>query len=117
MMMTTLHSIERAQERRNLKTKRAAVKNIQLALERGKRAEDCTSWERAYLQNEARDNSIAIAYNGFCYIVGESRVCVTLYALPSWFGKKKHFNGKERIRDYKKYCKGNGFYNEKYLLN
>jgi hypothetical protein len=30
-----------------------------------------------------------------------------MYDLPAWFGKKKRFNGKERIRDFRKYEKLN----------
>lgn len=103
---TTIHCIERAKERTGT-NERKAYKMISLALERGKTSEDFTSWERDYLQNEAANNCVALAYNGYCYIVNEDGFCITLYKLPSWFGKKKHFNGKERIRDYKKYCKGN----------
>lgn len=48
----TLHSLQRAKERCNLKNPRSAVNNIQRAFARGKRAEDCTSWERTYLSSE-----------------------------------------------------------------
>ena len=109
--MVTLHSIERLKDRRNIKNKKSAVKNIYLAKQRGKRAEDCTSWESDFLSTEAYDDSTAIAYDGYCYIFKDD-VCLTMYELPSWFGKKKHFNGKERIRDYKKYCKNNSSYLE-----
>ena len=110
MMTTTLHSIDRAMERCSLKNQRSAEKNISRAIQRGKRAEDCTSWERSYLSKEAHDNCTAVVYNSFCYIINESGLCVTIYPLPAWFGKKKHFDGKERIRDYKKYCKSNQAY-------
>lgn len=105
--IVTIHGVSRAKERRKVKNVRSAEKNVTMAIQRGKRAEDCTSWERAYLSNEAYDNCVAIAYNNFCYIVNTAGVCVTLYPLPIWFGKKKHFNGKERIRDYKQYCRNN----------
>ena len=108
---STIHSIDRAKERAGI-NERKAEKMISLALERGKKSEDFTSWEKDYLQNEAYDGCIAIAFNGYCYIVNNDGFCVTLYKLPSWFGKKKHYNGKERIRDYKKYCKGNISYCE-----
>ena len=101
----TKHSIDRAMERRNFKNQRAAERNIARAIKNGKRAEDFSSWERSFLLGEARDDCTAIAYNNFCYIVNSQNVCVTLYPLPVWFGKKKRFDGKERIRDYKKYQK------------
>lgn len=100
----TLHSLQRAKERCNLKNPRSAANNIQRALARGKRAEDCTSWERAYLSLEAYDNCSAIAYNNFCYIFNEKSQCVTIHSLPCWFGKKKRFDGKIKIRNYKRYC-------------
>lgn len=102
----TVHSIERAKERAGLSEKRAS-KMIKLAIERGKRAEDFTSWERDYLKGECKGDKTAIAYNNFCYIVDEEGFCVTLYPLPAWFGKKKHFNGKERIRNMKVYSRNN----------
>lgn len=103
--ITTLHGVQRAKERCNLKSIRTAEKQISLALKRGKCAEDCSSWERDYLEREAYDDCIAIAYNNFCYIVNSRGICVTLYPLPSWFGKKKQFNGKERIRNAKQYSR------------
>lgn len=112
-MTATLHGIERVKERCNLKSKRTAEKNINRALQKGKRAEEYTSWERAYLSKEAHGNCTALAYNGFCYILNESGACLTAYALPVWFGKKKHFDGKERIRDYKKYCRGNSVHEDR----
>ena len=102
--MASLHSIDRAKERTGV-NERKAHKMIKRALERGKKAEDYSSWERDYLQGECRENSTAIAYNNFCFIVNEKGICVTLYPLPAWFGKKKHFNGKTRIRNLKVYTR------------
>ncbi len=102
---STLHSIQRAKERCKYKNWRAAENSIRLALTRGKGADDYSSWESNYLRNEGRDRCTAIAYDNFCYIMNEDGRCVTVHALPVWFGKKKRFDGKERIRDYKKYCK------------
>jgi hypothetical protein len=110
--IVTIHGASRAKERCNVKNVRSAEKNVTLAIQRGKRAADCTSWERAYLESEAYDDCIAVAYNNFCYIFNPSGVCVTIYQLPAWFGKKKHFNGKERIRNYKKYCRSNRSFRE-----
>ena len=105
--IVTIHGVSRVKELCNVKNVRSAEKNVTLAVQRGKRAKDCTSWEREYLSKEAYDNCIAIAYNNFCYIINTDGICVTLYPLPAWFGKKKHFDGKERIRNYKQYCRNN----------
>lgn len=105
--IVTVHGARRAKERHNLKNWRSVEKNVQLAIRRGKRAEDCTSWEREFLSTIARDDCTAIAYNNFCYIFSADGACVTLYPLPVWFGKKKAFNGKERIRNYRSYCRHN----------
>ena len=104
----TYHSIERAKERLGYNEK-VAKKQIKRALERGKTADCFSSWEKNYLENESRENTYAIAYNNFCYIVGSDGTCVTMYPLPAWFGKKKHFDGKEKIRNAKAYSRYNSY--------
>ena len=98
------HSIERAKERIGY-NKKSAEKQIDRAISRGKTAEEYTSWEREYLLGECGKETTAIAYNNFCYIISNTGICITLYPLPSWFGKKKHFNGKEKIRNMKSYAR------------
>lgn len=100
--VASYHSVNRAMERCRVKNVRAAEKRIATALQRGKQASEYSSWERSYLMDRASDCT-AIAYNNFCYLVNEDGMCITLYPLPAWFGKKKRFQGKERIRDMKKY--------------
>ena len=102
----TVHSIDRAKERfcNNEKT---AIKNIHLALERGKVAEEFSSKERQYLESVAKGNVTAIAYNNFCYIVNEDGFCVTMYHLPDWFGKKRFYDGKKEIRNPRAYSRNN----------
>ena len=117
MKTVTYHSIDRIMERANLKNEQAAKRNINLALERGKRAEDFSSWEKSYLNNAGHGNCIAVAYNNFCYIISDSGCCIMTYQLPKWFGKKKHFNVKERIRNYKKYYRNNDFLFDEYLYS
>lgn len=107
MMQATSHCNERAMERYNLRNEKAIEKNINRAYTQGKRAEDYSSWERNYLNSKTHDCMVAVVYNGFCYIFNEFGVCVTMYDLPAWFGKKKRFDGKERIRDIRKYDKLN----------
>lgn len=104
--MTTLHSLERAKERMGMNEK-SAIKEIERALERGKTAEEFTSWERNYLSKEAKGDCRAMAYNGYCYIFKSDDTCLTMYRLPVWFGKKKHFDGKKRIKNFKSYSKNN----------
>ena len=102
--IASFHSVERTKERAGLNDK-AAERQIARAMKNGKCAEAFTSWERNYLENEAHDDCFAVAYAGYCYIVNADGFCVTMYALPSWFGKKKRFDGKERIRNPKTYSK------------
>lgn len=103
--ISTLHGAQRVKERRNLKNTRAAEKQFVLALQRSKTADDYASWERNFLLERCKEDRTAIAYNDFCYIFGHNGACITLFPLPDWFGKRKHFDGKQRIRDYKKYTK------------
>ena len=102
--MTTYHGLTRMQERTGF-NESTARRQINRALERGKTAEFFSSWERKFLEQEARNGCKALAYNGFCYIVNADGYCVTAYPLPVWFGKKKRFDGKERIRNPKAYAK------------
>ena len=115
--IVTFHGAQRAKERQNLKNPRSIEKNMQLALQRGKRAEDFSSWERNFLSTEAKNNCTAVAYNNFCYIFSADDACVTLYPLPVWFGKKKRFHGKERIRNYKQYCRNNADFTMREFLS
>lgn len=100
------HSIERMKERAGI-CERQAERRIRQAFRRGKGFEFFASWERRYLQNEGGFNK-AIAFNGFCYIFGADGICITLFPLPIWFGKKKRFDGKVKVRDAKKYFNSYG---------
>lgn len=96
--MVTLHSIQRAHERTRYKGK-AAIRFIENGIERGKTAQEFTQKEREYLESVSHNDCIAKAYNGFCFIITESGICVTLYELPKWFGKRRYYNQKRRIRN------------------
>ena len=102
----TVHSIDRAKERfcNNEKT---ATKNIHLALERGKTADEFTSKERDFLINTAQGDVTALAYNNFCYLVNSEGFCITMYPLPNWFGKKRFYDGKKEIRNPRAYSRNN----------
>lgn len=101
----TIHSVERVCERQNIKSKAKAMRKIQKALERGSGAECFQSWERKYMEEKKKGNCSPIAYDQYCYIVSEDGICVTVFSLPKYFGKRKHFDGKEKIRNVKKYEK------------
>ena len=103
---TTAHGLERAKERMDCSEKKA-IRTIEQAISRGKHAEDFSSKERDFLKRLETNNCIAVAYNKFCYIINELGACVTMYALPTWFGKKRHFVGKERIKNLKAYSRMN----------
>ena len=109
-IITTKHCEERADERRQL-NKKGINRQIQLAYERGKRLEDFhTSAEREYLMRKESNSVKAIVYNGFCYILGEDDVFVTMFLLPEWFGKKHFYQGKEKVRNARKYFRLNSCY-------
>lgn len=100
--MCTIHSIQRANERTRYSGK-SAERFIRNGIVRGKAAEDFSQQESTYLAGLARDNCVAKAYNGYCLIISERGDCVTLYELPEWFGKKRHYDSKALIRNPKRY--------------
>lgn len=101
------HGKERAKERKGIKNQKEIARCVKLALERGKSAEDYKSREKEYLIN--KQNVKAIVYDGFCFLFGVDNTYITLYPLPAWFDNKKRYDGKEKIRNVKKYyrCHGN----------
>ena len=100
-----------------MKNERSAAKNIALALVRGKDASEFSSWERDYLNRICSKDCTALAYNNYCYVVTSEGVCVTMFALPVWFGKKKRFDGKEHIRHCKKYQRNHRSYDYEDLMD
>ncbi len=86
------HSLERAKERAGLNRKRAE-KMMSLARERGIGYEECKwSDDREYLLCKTDSLKVAKAYNGFCFIFDRTnQECVTMFALPKCFGKKKTY--------------------------
>ncbi len=103
--MNSKHSIERAKERAGLNEEQAA-RFIRKASERGKGAEEMPKKERQYMeQKETASNCRTIYYNNYFFIFSLEGTCITLYEAPVWFGKKSHYDGKEKIRDIKKYMR------------
>ena len=91
------HSYERAKERAGLKRKRAE-RMIELARVRGKSYEECSwSMDKRYLYKKSDDETIALAYNGYCFIFSrENQACITIIDLPKRFGRKKTFYSSKR---------------------
>ena len=108
MVTITKHYMDRAKERSNIKNMATIKRNAQLAIERGKKADDFRGRERNYLLKKQDRSCIAIVYNGKCYIVRkDNNVVITCYGLPEWFEKNIFYDGKEMIRDVRKYCRMN----------
>ena len=102
LFFATPHAVKRAKERRGYNAKRA-LNWIKKALERGRDYTFYTARERDYLREEGKGDCFALAYDGFCFILDQRGVCVTLYELPRDFGRKKPYVGKTKIRNDKKY--------------
>lgn len=100
----TLHAWERIDERINLRGS-AAIKFVDCALERGRRAKDFKNRERAYLQEKEYNGVFTVCYSGYCLIFDEYETCITVYLLPKWFERKNAYCGKQYIRHPKKYMK------------
>ena len=106
--MTTLHALQRTNERTgfNLKTSK---RFILTALKRGKGAENFSTREKEYLL-QTEDGKRAIVHNSYCFIVSEENVCITMFQTPKWFGKKSQYNGKNKIKNAKKYLRYSDYY-------
>ena len=103
--MNTMHSIIRANERAGMNCSEA-IRFTDHAIRSGKRAEDFPSKERKYLESKETDPACkAIFYNGYIFIMKGENTCITLYLAPSWFLKKRYYDGKTRVRDAKKYLR------------
>ena len=100
--MTTRHSIQRAHERLGLNEKRAQ-RVIELAYTRGKRMEDFRGSDFRYLLTLCEDGCAPVVYQDTIYIFSRDGVCVTLYQAPRWLGGRRNYDGKERIRDVRRF--------------
>ena len=115
--MTTLHALNRAQERTgyNRDTSERFILN---AGKRGKPADAFSSREREYLLNkEARYGHYTVVYNNFCFIYSEDcGDCITVLEIPKWFGRKQQYDGKQQIRNAKRYIRYNYKYDQEDIL-
>lgn len=111
----TVHSMERIKERAGMKNSEEMARYITSAVTKGKPAEEYTSAERKYLEkvSQKESNRKAVTYDGKCFIfTADKTICITMFPLPAWFGKKKHYDGKTKIRHPYRYIR----YNTDYLL-
>ena len=117
MTTTTKHFLDRAKERSVFKSQAAIERDAWRAYQRGKIAQDFRGREKEYLLKKESYGCQAIAFNGSCYIFSEEAVAITRYSLPDWFGRPVHYNGKQTIRDFRRYCKMNMNYPDQKCSN
>lgn len=86
------HSVNRAKERAGMNRKKA-LKMMELARERGITSDECKwSLDKKFLESRSDADTIAVAFNGYCFIMERGTMnCITMYRLPKHFGKKKTF--------------------------
>ena len=102
------NSIDRVKERAGLNKKRAR-KMMDLARARGIRSHEC-HWnvDRNFMESKCNDEVEAVAYNGYCFILERQTMhCITVFALPKNFGKKKTYYDKTSRREnqgYSRFC-------------
>ena len=105
--MTTYHSIKRTQKRAGL-SKKTSKRFIAIAIERGRGIDAFYNQEREYLlRREANEGCTAIIFDSYCFIIGNDNICITMYPVPLWFEKKPHYDGKQTIKNIKKYLRLN----------
>lgn len=108
MKYSTNHSSLRAKQRLGLSATKAD-RQFALALRYGKSAADFNhSYQSLYLQKRevsARNiTTRAYVYDDFCYIfAADCDTCITTFPLPKWFNRGIACDGKERIRNVRKY--------------
>ncbi len=111
--MMTYHCKERAKERAKLNPDQAE-RMINRALSKGKTYDDFKGKERQFLLRKTTENTCAIYYAGYCFIIGMENACITMFPVPHWFGKKRVFIGKEEVRNIHKYY--NNFPDSRYFM-
>ena len=109
--MTTYHAIIRTMERTGL-DRTAAVQFIGKAMERGKGTEFFNGEVRRYLESKSADGQRAIVYGFYCFIISAEDICITMYSISDRLNDKKHYDGKQKIRDIRKYMRFNSDYQQ-----
>ena len=103
----TYHSLVRAKERLGLKAE-AAERAIRRAYAEGLDAAEFCAREKEYLISKEIYGAEVRFYRGSCYIFSQDGSCITVYKVPSWFGRKQFFDGKKKIRNPKDYYRHYG---------
>ena len=107
MSNVTAHAIRRTQERAG-KKERSSEEFIEKALKYGKPPGAFFANERNFLKaKETKGDCSILVYQSFIFIVDNDGRCVTMYAVPKWFGKKRCYDGKIKIKNLKKYLRFN----------
>lgn len=104
--MLSYHGQKRAKKRFGIGYEKADS-HFEEAKLRGKYVDDYEyrSVEYDYLLSKQRKKyNQAVAYNGVLYIFDDD-TCITMFSLPSWFGRKKHYEGKQQVRNVKAYMR------------
>ena len=73
----------------------------------GKTLEDFAYRSEEYdylLGKQNRNGNQVVAYNGVLYIFDDD-TCITMFTLPAWFEHKKHYEGKQQVRNLKTYIR------------
>ena len=100
--MTTYHAVKRAQERAGMSIGKAE-RFVRNAVKRGLGADSFKSIEYEYLKSyDNADGCRALAYNSYCFVVSSDDVCITMFALPDWFGKNNKNKKKKKLCDVTK---------------
>lgn len=100
----TYHSIQRTKERTGLSTS-ASINFISKAKRFGLSPDFYPSKERAYLHGKEYLGTSTLCYGEYIFIFSEEGLCLTMYPMPKWFCQSGRFDGKERIRNRKKYLR------------
>lgn len=100
--MNSLHAEMRIKERAGFGVD-TAEKMSERAWNYGKIYIEYSGREREYLKGKSINNSIAVCYGGYIYIFTIAGLCITMYQVPSWFGKKDYYECKKIVRNPKKY--------------
>lgn len=105
----TYHSIIRAESRARMNMDEA-IEFIQEAIEKGKGAERLPDMEKEYINGKSREGYRILFFKGFLFVITDANVCVTMYKAPEWFLKNKNrYDGKNRIKNVKRYNKYYGY--------
>ena len=93
--MATFHAIQRAEERVKLKRK-SAERLITNALQYGRTSSDFIGKEFNYLHRKETVGEARILVHSQCCFVVNNNSCITMFPVPSWFGKRRN-NAKRSI--------------------